>query len=218
MGRPIKLTPQRADLICQRLRAGVPRIYAAESAGIHRDTFHRYMALGKAAQACQLEGCADEHHGPAPEAGGTLTYSDFADMVMVAEADAVVLAQGYVTKAMPRDPRNARWWLERRHPESFKERSEVETTGEPLVINLIPSDRPQEEIDELMREIGPTEAPTPEVRAAGSQKASAKKEEPPEEDEDDEGDWIDPLTGKVIPPPSKEDKGPVRRVVIGSIL
>ena len=80
-------------------------------------------------------------------------------MVMVAEADAVRLAVSYIAKAMPRDPVNARWWLERRHPVSFKARSEIETKvgnaddGAPFEIIIVPSDRPQAELDEMARPI-----------------------------------------------------------------
>ncbi len=145
MARPTKLTPELADRICQSLRAGVPDIYAAEGNGIDRSTFWQWIELGKKAAACEVQGCSDLHHGPET---GELTYVEFVDRTMVAEADAVRLAVGYVTRAMPTDPVNARWWLERRHPAAFKPRSEVEMTGDPereapFTIVLVPNDRPE---------------------------------------------------------------------------
>ena len=160
MARPTKLTSELADRICQSLRAGVPDIYASEGNRIERSTFWQWLELGRKAKACELRKCRDLHHGPAT---GELSYVEFVDMVMVAEADAVRLAVSYLSKAMPRDPMNARWWLERRHPGSFKPRSEIETKvgnvdgGAPFEIILVPNDRPQAELDKmtkLMREGG----------------------------------------------------------------
>ena len=151
MGRPSKLTADLAERICQSLRAGVPDIYASEGNGIERSTFWQWLELGRKAKACEVEGCVDLHHGPLMR---ELSYIEFIDMVMVAEADAVRLAVGYVTKAMPTDPLNARWWLERRHREAFKPRSEVEMKGDvgtdaPFTIVLVSNDRPQEELDAI---------------------------------------------------------------------
>ena len=148
MARPTKLTPDLCDRICQRLRAGVPDIYAAEGNGIDRSTFWQWIELGRKAAGCEVEGCADLHHGPAT---GELSYIEFVDRVTVAEADAVALAMSYVAKAMPKDPANARWWLERRHPMSFKLRSEIDAKVSnaegsrhpvPFEIIIVQNDRP----------------------------------------------------------------------------
>lgn len=117
-----KLTPLTADGICQRLRAGVPRVHAAESLDVDRRTMFHWLQLGHEADACRLADCAAEHHGPfapTPDETEALTYMQFLHMVTQAEADAVVLAVGYVTKAMPKDWRSALAWLERRHPAEF---------------------------------------------------------------------------------------------------
>ena len=179
MARPTDLSAELADRICQSIRAGVPVIHAAEGNGVGRSTYFQWVALGKEADECGIAACADRHHGPV----GDLCYAEFADMVMAARADAVRLAVGYVVKAMGRDPVNARWWLERMHPEIFKLRSEIEAKLDeqrhrpPLIIQVVPSDRPQEEIDELMRDSDLTRSAAtrmPVTTAAG--------------DQDDEGD------------------------------
>lgn len=153
MARPTKLTAALADLICQSLRAGVPDAQAAEGNRIHRSTYLQWLELGRAADACSVEGCADSHHGPL---AGELSYSDCGEMVMVAKADAVRLAVGYVTKAMATDAHNARWFLERRHPAEFKARAEVDPmaapalANPPFVIQLVEHDRPESEVKEFM--------------------------------------------------------------------
>jgi hypothetical protein len=132
MARPTKLTSHLADDIATRLRSGVPRVMAAESLGIHRDAFHNWMQLGLAARECEKDGCDAVHHGPVADGingDATVSYADFADMVMRAEADAVVLNVGYVQTAAKRDPRSAQWWLERRHPGLFKQPERVELSG-----------------------------------------------------------------------------------------
>ncbi|HAF09314.1 MAG TPA: hypothetical protein DCK98_04435 [Chloroflexi bacterium] len=50
-------------------------------------------------------------------------------MVEQAEAKAVVLAAGYVSKAMGRDWRAALAWRARRHASEFKPHERVEITG-----------------------------------------------------------------------------------------
>ncbi len=116
-GQPTKLTAATADAICARLRAGVPRVHAAESAGVARRTLMLWLEYGRQAAACGRPDCDEAHHGPAH---GELTYLHFLHMVEQAEADAVMLAQGHWSKAMPRDWRAAQAWLERRHPAEYK--------------------------------------------------------------------------------------------------
>src|SRR5205085_6625457 len=105
----------------------------------------QWIELSRKAKDGELDRCAEAHHGPVT---GTLSYVEFVDMVMVAEADAVRLAVSYMTRAMPTDPVNARWWLERRHGAAFKPRTEIDVQGgaeveAPFTIILIPEDRPE---------------------------------------------------------------------------
>jgi len=125
-GQPTKLTAATADAICQRLRAGVPRVHAAESAGVSRRTMMAWLEYGRAASLCERPDCDDDHHGPGH---AELTYLHFLHMVEHAEADAVVLAVGYLGKAMGRDWRAALAWLERRHAAEFKPQERTEPTS-----------------------------------------------------------------------------------------
>ncbi len=152
-GRPTKLTPETADAICQRLRAGVPRKQAAEGCGVDIKTLLDWILLGREAMACDLDRCSAPHHGPG---GGVLAYSDFSDMVERAEADFVTIAVGEWRAGAKRDWRAARDLLLARHPEEFRARVEhkVEGPGEagaPFEIVFVPSDRPQEGLDEFAK-------------------------------------------------------------------
>ncbi len=125
-GQPTKLTGATADAICGRLRAGVPRVHAAESAGVSRRTMMAWLEQGRAASLCERPDCDDDHHGPAH---GELEYLHFLHMVEHAEADAVVRAVGQLSRAMDRDWRAALAWLERRHAAEFKPQERAEPTS-----------------------------------------------------------------------------------------
>jgi len=152
-GQPTKLTAASADAICQRLRAGVPRVHAAESVGVARRTMMKWLEYGRAGSACEQPDCDDEHHGPGQ---GEVTYLHFLQQVEHAEAEAVVLAVGYVSKAMGRDWRAAFAWLERRHPSEFKPKDRVEFSGPhggPVEIEVSSVERLKAKIDEVARRL-----------------------------------------------------------------
>jgi len=123
LGRRSLLTEHLAEEIARRLRAGLSRAAAAESLGIARETFWRWMRWGEEAEHCEVPDCADPHHGP-PR--GDLTYADFCNVVRRSEAEAVVAASRTIVSAFDRDWRAAAWWLERRCPEEWgKQRAPV---------------------------------------------------------------------------------------------
>ncbi len=153
-GQPTKLTGATADAICQRLRAGVPRVHAAESAGVSRRTMMAWLESGRAASLCERPGCDDAHHGPG---GAELEYLHFLHMVEQAEADAVVLAVGHLSRAMDRDWRPALAWLERRHPAEFKPQERAAPAS--------PNDTPMPQATAKAAEVAAPEAPRAE-RAA----------------------------------------------------
>lgn len=157
-GQPTKLTGATADAICGCLRAGVPRVHAAESAGVSRRTMMAWLEYGRAAALCERPDCDEAHHGPGH---AELTYLHFLHMVEQAEADAVVLAVGHWSKAMPRDWRAAQAWLERRHPAEFKPQERVEPTSP----NSAPVPQATAPAAEVASPDAPTEAPRP-ARAA----------------------------------------------------
>src|SRR2546422_9835500 len=86
----------------------------------------KWLEYGRAASLCERHDCDEDHHGSGQ---AELTYLHFRHMVEQAEAEAVVLAVGCVSKAMGRDWRAALAWLERRHASDFKPQERLELTG-----------------------------------------------------------------------------------------
>lgn len=125
-GRISQLTGPTVDAICNKLRIGVPRKYAAESASVAERTIMLWLQFGRQADQCRLEDCAAEHHGPP---SGELTYLQFLQEVERAEADAVNIAVSAVIRGMAKDWRAGMAWLERRHPTDFIKREHHEITG-----------------------------------------------------------------------------------------
>lgn len=162
-GRPSSLTAARTEDIGRAVRGGASLRMAADLVGIPYKTVLGWRRLGEQARECEVEGCADPHHGPT---GGEISYATFAEEVQKAEGQVTVRAVLSVTNRFD-DPKNGQWFLERRCPEFRRpsgresERQEVERTRPPFVIQMIPSDRPQAEIDELMRDIDPTPGSPP---------------------------------------------------------
>lgn len=83
MARPTKLTPEAAQKIVALIRQGAYDWVAAQAAGINPATFRRWMAAGRA---------------------GNRTYAEFAREVDRARAEARVLAEIEVRRAV-----RARW-------------------------------------------------------------------------------------------------------------
>jgi hypothetical protein len=162
MGRPTKLTRDLANGIVTRLRLTMPRVFAAESMGIHRDSFHAWMAHGLAASACTTEGCTSEHHGPGlgldasdADIAQRVTYSDFSDMVMRAEAEAVQLATTNWVAAFPEDWRAAREWLQSRYPREYP-KGHVQLTGPgggPIEVEISALDTLKGKIDTIAKRL-----------------------------------------------------------------
>lgn len=110
MGRPKgsspKLTPEIILEICNQLELAVPEKYAAESVGIHEDTFHAWMRRGSE---------------------GVKTYAAFHQAVTRARAKAVsnmhvrALGGGKGSSA-------ALWLLERRYHQEYGLRQRIDHT------------------------------------------------------------------------------------------
>ncbi len=105
-GRPSKLTPEIQDKIIQALAIGNYRKDAAEYAGIDATTLHRWMLRGAREKD---SACAD-----------------LRTAVLEAESRAKITAIGSITKAMRNgDWRAAAYWLERKFPHQFSDRSQL---------------------------------------------------------------------------------------------
>ncbi len=105
-GRPSKLTPEIQEKIVQALSIGNYRKDAAEYAGLDAATLHRWM----------LRGSREKDSA----------YADFRTAVLEAESRAKITAIGCITKAMRNgDWRAAAYWLERKFPHQFSDRSQL---------------------------------------------------------------------------------------------
>ncbi len=105
-GRPTKLTPAIQEKIVQALSIGSYRGDAAEYAGIDPKTLRRWLVRG--IQEPESE------------------YGDFRSAVLEAESRAKVTAMSCITKASRGgDWKAAAYWLERKHPHQFAERSQL---------------------------------------------------------------------------------------------
>jgi hypothetical protein len=106
-GRKSKWTPEAREAILTALRIGCPRGTACESAGISRTVFAEWMTKGEAATAGE--------------------FRQFFEDVRTAEADATKTYAALVLKAANAgDAKSAQWWLARRHPKEFGERTQIE--------------------------------------------------------------------------------------------
>lgn len=103
-GRSTKLTPALQERIVRAVREGNYPETAAQSEGVHRDTYYSWMERGR--------------KGEAP-------FADFSDSVTRARATAQRKMLGLVAKAAPKDPENARWYLERTAPDLFGRRDKL---------------------------------------------------------------------------------------------
>jgi hypothetical protein len=100
-GRPVQLTPAVHAQIVEAIRQGNFAHVAAAAAGVPRSTFFRW-----------------KQHGTAGEA----RYVPFVEAIEAAEAYADTHAVAVITTAMRDDPKDAAWYLERKHPKRWGRR------------------------------------------------------------------------------------------------
>jgi hypothetical protein len=112
MARPTKLTPELQKKVIEAIRLGATYELAAAYAGIHYDTFHRWMTKGKEAQSGAF----------------CVFYED------VSQADGVAVV-GWLAKiekaASDGAWQAAAWKLERRHPEGYGPQVKMRHGGDP---------------------------------------------------------------------------------------
>lgn len=114
MGRPTKLTPAVAKVLCDATRRGHHLRHAAALAGVHHSVVYDWLARGE----------ADDP----PDADAL--HVDFALALRAAEAEAAgkALAEVRTGKSRTRQ-RGQAWWLERRFPELYGKRVQTQLSG-----------------------------------------------------------------------------------------
>jgi hypothetical protein len=121
-GRPTKLTPELQERICLAIRAGNYIEVAASFAGIHKDTFYRWLKRGARASRG--------------------IYREFSDAVEKALADSEAGDVARISKAAEQGHwQAAAWRLERKHPQRWGRRDRVQTEisgpgGGPIGVNI----------------------------------------------------------------------------------
>lgn len=123
-GRPLELTPEVTDKICQAIRAGAYAAQAAVSAGIAESTFYRWKALGDAEIPERETKDAAEAARP---------FREFSEALKKAEADAEVFAAGVIRSAMRPQVLHSPYcdtWA--RAHEGQRACSRVDANGEPV--------------------------------------------------------------------------------------
>lgn len=108
-GRPLKLTPEIQDRICEALRAGNTRRDSAAHAGVSHSAFAKWIQLGK-------------------QKGARAVYFAFADACEKAESQAIVRNVAIIQKAAETSWQAAAWWLERRRPNDYAKREKRDVT------------------------------------------------------------------------------------------
>ena len=108
---------RRADVIVERVKAGIPNETAAESSGVDISTFYRWMEAG-----------ADRWEG-GRLVRGREPYRGFRDAVIRARAEAEAAAVAIVQRAASDDWRAAAWYLERSRPQRWRRRDTVHQAG-----------------------------------------------------------------------------------------
>ena len=105
MARRPKLNAEMEQKIVERLRTGAFIDTAAQAAGVHRATLHRWMERGRKAKRGR--------------------YHDFLAAVTTAQAESEMRDNLYIAKAAVEDWRAAAWRLERRWPGRYGPRVQL---------------------------------------------------------------------------------------------
>lgn len=98
----------RSEAVLELVRQGAPHLVAAIRAGIVERTFYNWVEKGKAAKSGQ--------------------YRDFYDALQLAEATAEGTLVLQMRKHAAKEWRATAWMLERRFPDRWRERKQVDTT------------------------------------------------------------------------------------------
>jgi transposase len=107
IGQPPKLTPKTRKAILNAISKGASRRAAAQAAGIGKTTLMNWLHEGR-------------------REGGSATMVQFVAEVEQAEAQAAVAACIAVQNAWSSDWRSAAWFLERRYPQEWGRRAQVD--------------------------------------------------------------------------------------------
>lgn len=107
MARPSKLTPELRDKICKLIEEGNYPAQAASLEGVAESTFYDWMKRGR-------------------EAKYKSKFSEFMEAVKKAESEAEKYHVGIIKKAAKEKWTASAWYLERKYPERWGRRQQVQ--------------------------------------------------------------------------------------------
>ena len=127
-----KLTPELSAKLCEAIAKGHSILGACGYAGIHETTYYNWIHRGEKAKSGK--------------------YKEFYCDVEIAKAKATETVESVIIDSIPDNPKDAKWWLTKRRPETYGDRQYNETTIDATVesditINLL--DRVKEKRQEL---------------------------------------------------------------------
>ena len=102
-----KLTPEVSARICEALEKGHSIEAACASAGIVRQTFHNWYNKGQTAKSGK--------------------FKQFVCDVDHAQDNATLLVEEVILDSLPSNPQDAKWWLTKRRPDIYADRTFNET-------------------------------------------------------------------------------------------
>lgn len=135
MGRPTKLTRERADKITKAISGGSYQVVAAAAAGVSESAFYEWVKRGKDAPR-------DEDTGE-PLNPDDAPFVEFAEAVKVAEAEAEMRNVLLIQQAGTTTWQAAAWYLERKHSDRWgrvdRVKQEISGTpgGEPVQVQQV---------------------------------------------------------------------------------
>lgn len=159
IGRPTALTPEVRRTVVQAIRGGVYAHVAAQHAGIAPSTYYGWMARGRAERDRLLAMIEEGEDRPAP-LDSERPFLEFLEAVSRADAEAEIVATLKVRQAD--DWRAAAWYLERRHPDRYGRRSQVEIGGiegaPPVPVEIVEDRKRTRHVIDVLVKSGAVEA------------------------------------------------------------
>mgnify|MGYP006297104773 CR=1 FL=1 len=123
MPRPLKLTPDVVKRFVNAMRLGAPFDLSCRYAQVHRATAYKWLKQAEADVAAGLDADAS-------------VYVQFAEAVELAEGEMLVANLAVLEKAAARDWKAAAWRLERRFPQQFGRKVDVQANFLHVILHV----------------------------------------------------------------------------------
>lgn len=105
-----KLTPELSKRFCEALAKGHSILGACGYAGIHETTYYNWIHRGEKARSGK--------------------YKEFYCDVEIAKAKATEIVESVIIDNIPDNPKDAKWWLTKRRPDTYGDRTFTEAKVE----------------------------------------------------------------------------------------